>query len=276
MRKLAPFEQFVDALVALFVQNADFVFEVAAQALFFTGFDRERALIFFLTFPREDLDVDNRAIDARRRNQRSVFHVRGLLAEDRTQEFFFSGQLGFALGRNFAHEDRAGLDLGADANDAALVEVAEHILADVGNIAGDFFRPELGVTGLDLQLFDVNRSVVVVFHQTLGHQDRVFKVVTAPRHERDQNVAAQGELAAVGARPVRNHLALRHAFTNVNNRTLIDTGVLVRTLKLDQRVDIRGHLSRDRAVNIVISLDDDALGIRVIDHAIATRDHYGA
>jgi hypothetical protein len=34
-----------------------------------------------------------------------------------------------------------GRDLGADADDAALVEVGEHLLADVGDVAGDLLRP---------------------------------------------------------------------------------------------------------------------------------------
>ena len=57
------------------------------------------------------------------------------------------------------------LDLGADADDARLVEIAQSVLADVGNIARDLFRPELGVAGFDLELLDVDRGVVVLADQ---------------------------------------------------------------------------------------------------------------
>src|SRR5439155_6762421 len=148
----------------------------------------------------KDLHVDYGAVDSRRGNQRSVFHVGGLLTKDCAQQLLFSGQLRLALGRDFAHQNRSGFDLSADANDAALIQIAQHVFAYVRDVASDFFRAQLRVTRFDLELLDVNRSVIVLFHQTLGNQNRVFKVVTAPGHERDQNVAAERQLAPVGTR----------------------------------------------------------------------------
>ena len=121
LRQLALFEQLVDTLVTLFMQDANFVFEVAAQTLFFFLFDRHRALILLLPFAREDLNVDHGAINTWRRHQRGVFDVGGLLTKDRAQQFLFRGQLGFALGGDFADQNRAGFNLRADANDSALV-----------------------------------------------------------------------------------------------------------------------------------------------------------
>src|SRR4029434_740331 len=120
----------------------------------------------------------------------------------------------------------------SNANDAALIQIAEHVLTDVRNVARDLFRTKLRIARFDFELFDVNRGVVVLFHKSLGNENRVFEVVTAPRHERAENVASECELTAVGTWTIRDDLSLRDALTDVNDRTLIDTSVLVRTLEL--------------------------------------------
>src|SRR5262245_18017877 len=154
--ELAPFEQFVDALVALLFEDADFVGQVLPHLLLFGGLDREAADVLVLTLAGENLDVDDGALDARRAGQGRVAHVAGLLAEDRAEQFLLGGQLSLALRRDLADQDRAGLDVGADADDAALVEVSQRGLADVRDVARDLFGAELGVAGLDLELLDVD------------------------------------------------------------------------------------------------------------------------
>ena len=87
-----------------------------------------------------------------------------------------------------------------------LVEVLEHLLADVGDVAGDLFRAQLGVAGHDLELLDVHGGEDVVLDHALGDQDGVLEVVAAPGHEGHQQVLAQGQLAvpdAPGRRPAR-------------------------------------------------------------------------
>jgi hypothetical protein len=80
--------------------------------------------------------------------QRGVAHVGGLFAEDGAQQLFFRRHRAFALRRDLADQDVARLHLGADVDDAGFVEVAlERFFADVRDVAGDFFRPELGVAG---------------------------------------------------------------------------------------------------------------------------------
>src|SRR3712207_8034509 len=49
----------------------------------------------------------------------------------------FRSQLGLALRRDLADEHVAGHDLGADADDAALVEVGQDLLGDVRDVPGD-------------------------------------------------------------------------------------------------------------------------------------------
>src|SRR5438093_7867778 len=74
----------------------------------------------------------------------------------------------------------------------------------------DFFGAELGVRRLDLEFLDVQRRVVVVFHQLLGDKNRVLEVVTAPWHESHKHITAKRQLTMIGARAVGNHLALLH------------------------------------------------------------------
>src|SRR4030095_12055750 len=135
-----------------------------------------------------------------------------------------------------------------DAYDARLVQVAEHVLADVRDVARYLLGAELRVARLYLKLLDVNRRVVVVLHETLGDENRVLEVVAAPGHEGHEHVATQRQLAAVCAGAVGDDLSLVDALADLNNRALVDARVLVRALELRQRVDARRHLARDGAV----------------------------
>ena len=139
----------------------------------------------------EHLDVDDLARLAVGHLERGVAHLAGLLAEDGPQQALLRGQLGLALGRDLAHQHVAGVDLGADADDAPLVEVLEDVLGQVGDVAGDLLRAELGVAGVDLVLVDVDRGEHVVAHEALGQDDGVLEVVALPRHERREQVLAR-------------------------------------------------------------------------------------
>ena len=140
--------------------------------------------------------------------QRRVADLARLLTEDRAEQALLRRQLGLALRRDLADEDVAGADLGADADDPALVEVLEDVLGEVRDVAGDLLGAELRVAGVDLVLLDVDRREHVVPHETLGEDDRVLEVVTLPRHERDEQVLAERELALVGRRAVGEDVAL--------------------------------------------------------------------
>ena len=177
--------------------------------------------------------------DARRHAQRRVLHVGRLLAEDRAQQLLFRRQLRLALRRDLADQHVARLDFGADVDDARLVEAAELRFAErARDVARDFLRPELGVARDDRQLLDVDRGVAVVADDALGDQDRVFEVVAVPRHERDQHVLAERQLAHVGRGAVGDHVALGDLVAHLHQRTLVDVGVLVRARVLGQVVDV--------------------------------------
>ena len=185
-----PAEKIREALEALIRENADFVGEVFLQLEDLRGFNGLVALVFFSTLAGEDLDVHDGALDARRAVERSVANISGFLAEDGTEQLFFRRERGLALGGDLADEDVPGLHHRADADYAALVEIAKEGLADVGNVARDFFRAELGVARLDFIFFDVDRSVVIVLDQFFADEDGVLEVVPAPRQEGYQDVAS--------------------------------------------------------------------------------------
>src|SRR4029453_16598645 len=147
-------------LLDLLVEDADLVLQVLLHHVELFLLDRLRAVILFDALAGEDLDADDDALDARRADETGVADVAGLLAEDRAQQLLFRGQLRLALGRDLADQDVARLDVRADADDAALVEVLEEALGDVRDVPRDFLRAELGVARLDLELLDVDRGVV--------------------------------------------------------------------------------------------------------------------
>jgi hypothetical protein len=105
----------------------------------------------------EHLDVDDDAALAVGNAQRRIANLTRLLTEDGAEQALLCTQFGFALGSDLADQDIAGVNLSTDIDDAALVEVLQRLLGDVGDVAGDLLGAQLGVAGLDLELLDVDR-----------------------------------------------------------------------------------------------------------------------
>ena len=103
----------------------------------------------------------------------------------------------------------------------------------------------------------------------LGDQDRVLEVVAVPRHERDQQVLAERQLAQVGRRAVGQHVATRDrvaVFTS--GRWLMQVFWFERVL--GQVVDVDARLA-GRGLGVVHP-HHDARGVDRVDHAAAARD----
>ena len=118
-----PTQQVADLLVALLGEDPHLVLDVLLEPGDLVLLDLLGPHVLLDPLAREDLDVDDRALDARRHLEDGVADVAGLLAEDGAQQLLLGGELGLALRRDLAHQDVARLDRGADADDAALVEV---------------------------------------------------------------------------------------------------------------------------------------------------------
>ena len=136
------------------------------------------------------LDADDRTGLAVGHTQGGVTHLAGLLAEDGAQQALLRGQLGLTLRGDLTDQNVAGLDLGADADDAALIKVGHSVLADVRQVAGNLFGAQLGFAGVNLVLLDVDGGESVVLHEALGDDHSILVVVAVPRHEGDEQVLA--------------------------------------------------------------------------------------
>ena len=101
----------------------------------------------------------------------------------------------------------------------------------------------------------------------------VFEVVAVPRHERDQHVAAERQLAELGRGTVGDDVALLDLIAHLHQRTLVDAGVLVGALELHQPVDVDAGLGR---VGFLGRAHDDTGGVDLIDDAGTPRADRGA
>ncbi len=110
---------------------------------------------------------------------------------------------------------------------------------------------------------DVDRGQHVLLHEPLGDDDRVLEVVALPRHEGDEQVLAERELALAGRRAVREHVAGLHLVAELHDRALVDERALVRPHELHEVVRVAVTLARR---------DDDALRVDVGHRAGAARE----
>ena len=186
----------------------------------------------------ELLRADDDAFDAGGDFQRVVLHVFAGPAENGVQQFFFGRQFGLRLRRDLAHQDVAGPDVGAHPHDAALVEVAELPLADVGDVAGELLAAQLRLADFDVELLDVDRGVGVGSTELLADDDGVLEVEAVPGHEGGQHVAAQGQFAVVGGGAVGDDLALLDLVADADQRLLVLAGPLVEAHELAELVDV--------------------------------------
>ncbi len=68
-------------------------------------------------------------------------------------------------------------------DDAAFIQVAESLFADVRNVARELLAAQLRLADFDVEFLDVDRRVRVVLHQIFADDDRVFEVEAVPDHE---------------------------------------------------------------------------------------------
>src|SRR5690606_25633736 len=205
--------------------------------------------------------------------QRGVTNVRSLLAEDGAQELFFRRHRAFALWRDLADKNVARLNFGADMHDSRFVEILERFFRNVRNIARDLFRAELGIAGHHFIFLDMDRGEDVVLRNLFGKQNGVFEVVAVPGHERDEHVAAQGEVAQFGRGTVSDDVAGLNVIADNHQRTLVDAGRLVRALELHQVVDVDAGPG---GIGFFGRADNDTGRIHLIDDTGAQRADRGA
>src|SRR5688500_14210615 len=267
-----------DALLHFVVKDADFVLQVLLHHVELFGLDRLGSIVLLDTLARENLHADDDALDAGGADEGRIADVAGLLAEDRAEQLLFRRELRLAFRRDLAHQNISWFYIGTDSDNSAFIQIAQERFRHVRDVPRDFFGPEFRIARLDLELFDVNGGVVVVLHHPLRHENRVFEVVPAPRHEGDQHVAAERELAQLRAWTISHDLALVHLLPDTHDGLLADARVLVRALELREVVDVGAHLLAQRRMVFALlafHADDDAERVDVVDGA-GTTGHYNS
>ena len=183
-------------------------------------------------------DVHDDAHAAGGHAEGGVFYVSGFFTKNGAEETFFRSEFGLGFRSDFADEDVAGFHFGADTHDSIHTQILECFFADVGNIPGDFLRPELGIAGTDFEFLNVNGGVNVLLHNLRGNGDGVFEVVSVPGHEGHEHIAAEGEFALVGAGSVCEDLAFLHLVATADDGALVDAGAGIAAHEFAERVDV--------------------------------------
>ena len=151
------------------------------------------------------------------------------------------------------------MDLRAYSDNTLLVEVLQSVLADVGNIARDFFGTELGIARFRLMLLYVNGREHVLLDEVFAYENGVLIVVALPGHEAYQDVSAERKLARACRRTVGDYVARLYDLSHVDNRTLIYAGALIAAQEFFERIRM------DKTVSVPHL---DFVGGNAVDHAV--------
>ncbi len=215
---------------------------ITLQLHLIVSLDALRTLVFVESFARKNLDIDYDTFHSRRHGQRCILHIASLLTKDRTEQFFFRGQLGFPFRRHLSYQNIARLYFGTDPDNPTLIQISQRLFADIRNISRDIFLPQLGIPGFHLELFDMDRREGVLADQFFTEQYGVLEVVPTPGHERHKDILPQREFAMINGWSISKHLPLLNRLTKPNHWRLSNTGVLVRSLKFDQVIDVQSGI----------------------------------
>ena len=220
-------QELPNLLRLLFVDDPQLFMVITLQFHLVIGFNALRALILIEPLARKDFHIDDNAFHTRRHRERRILHITGLLTKDRPEQFLFRSQLSLAFRRHLTDKDIARLDLGTDADDAALIQISQRLFADIGNISRHIFLTQLGVTSFHLEFFNMDGREGVLAHQLFTEQDGIFEVIPTPGHERDKHVFSQRQLSMINRRPIPQDLPLLHRLTDSNHGSLRNAGILI-------------------------------------------------
>lgn len=229
-----------------------------------TVYSRRKLVI---VFPGENLNIDNLSGFAVRHSKGGITDLTGLLTKDRPEELFLIGKLGFSFGSDLTDQNIARTNFGANANDSLAVQILQRFFRNIGNLAGNFLRAKLCITGIALVFLNMNGCVQVALYKVFIQKDCVLIVVAFPRHIGNDDVIAQRQLTVVSCRAICNGLSGRHPITLVYDRYLIYAGSLVGTQEFLELV----------AVDIpIVSSDLDRICCNIDDFAIMLRQNHNA
>ena len=224
-------KEFVDEFV---LEVGDFHVELLfrfGEEFFLAG-----ALFAVADHAGEEFFVDDDTTYRGRNLEGGVFDVAGLVAEDGAEEFLFWSGVALALRSDFADEDVALFDLGADADDTVFVKVFGGVAADIGDVAGELLVTALGFAYFEGEFLDMDAGVDILADHAFADNDSVLEVVTLPRHEGNHHVASQSKFAALCGVAFAEHLTLLDLVAFADDRTEVDGGAVVGALVFGEAI----------------------------------------
>ena len=195
-------------------------------------------LEFVALFGRKNFHVDHLAVLAVFQIQRRVAHISGLLAENSAQQPFFRREFGLAFGRDLADQDIAGMNFGANTDNAFRIQILELFLADIRDVACYHFGPKLGFAHVGRIMLNLDGSVAIVAHQPLRDNDGVLVVKAVPHHVSHEHVLAQSQLAVLDRRTIAQRLALFYLLAKRHDGRLVNATRGVRADKFMKAVSV--------------------------------------
>ncbi len=212
---------------------------IAGEALALLGLEINGfATVALILEAAELLDVDHGAFFAMGEAEGDVSRFLRLLAKDGDDQPLLGRHFGLTLRSDLADEDVVGPDLCTDSDDAVFVEVLEGFLADVRNVAGDLFGPQLRIHGFRFVSFDMDRRVDVVLHEPFRDEDRVFVVVAAPRHKGHEHVLPQSQATVIAGCAVGENFAGQDSVAGIDDGSLREASRLVTLHGMGERVHV--------------------------------------
>src|SRR6056297_163735 len=124
------------------------------------------------------------------------------------------------------------LNFGTYTNNTLFIKVTRCVFAYICNLTGEFFFTTLGVANLLFEFCDMDRCINIILHNLFTDDNGILKVVPSPRHKCYYQVTAQCKLTFLSGTAICDRVAFFHFISNVYNRPLIDSGILVTSLKL--------------------------------------------
>ena len=141
-------------------------------------------------FTAEYLNADNLTSFTVRYTQGAVTYLTCFFTKDSTQQTFFSSQLGFAFRSNLTYQNIARTYFCTNADNATFVQILQSFVRYVRNLAGDFLFTKLGIAGITVIFFNMDRSKDISLYQVFVQQNSILVVIAFPRHISNDNVVA--------------------------------------------------------------------------------------
>ena len=168
----------------------------------------------------------------------SITYLSCLLTEDSTQETLLSSKLSLSLRSNLTDKDITGTYLSTDTDDTTLIQILQSVIADTRNVTCDLFRSQLGITGLCLIFFNMDRCINIILYKFLTEQNSILVVITLPGHKSDQRVLTKRKLTIGCRRAISDNLSCLNMLTLEHDRSLVVAVALVASHKFCKMIII--------------------------------------